>query len=69
MFEQATNKGLEARFKLLDKLILLFKEAAKKGDNELTHWKEKAKSEILIDGIGCSEKVADQYIKTALERI
>lgn len=68
--EQIPMAGTEAKFKLLDKLIKLFKEAkAKGGDEELELWKEKAKKEVLIDAIGCSEEVADQYIKEALERI
>lgn len=58
---------LSAQFTLLERVIKMLSDAKKAG--ELDQWVAKVRQEVLIDQIGCSVKVADDYITAALERI
>ena len=59
--------ALDVKFALLEKLIEIFRKAREAG--ELDKWVSKVRQESLINQMGCSEAVADNYIKAALDRI
>jgi len=61
------SKALDVKFALLERLIDLLGRAKKAG--ELDKWVLKVKQDVLITQAGCSEAVADEYIKAALNRI
>ena len=58
---------LDVKFSLLEKLIDIFRKAREAG--ELDKWISKVRQDSLIKQMGCSEAVADSYIKAALDRI
>lgn len=59
--------ALDVKFALLEKLIDIFRKAKETGD--LDKWVSKVRQESLINQMGCSEAVADNYVKAALDRI
>lgn len=59
--------ALDVKFALMEKLIDIFREAKEAG--ELDKWVSKVREESLINQMGCSETVADNYIKAALGRL
>lgn len=63
------DSGTQAKFKLLDKIIKVLSAAKKVSSAEIDVQAKKIKKEVLIDGIGCSEEIADKYITQAKERI
>ena len=63
------DKGLNVKFKVLNHIITIFNASKKVGDNELAKSIARVKQEFLITKIGCSEEVADSYIKAALDRM
>ncbi len=65
--EIEVSGALDVKFALLEKLIDIFRKAKEAG--ELDKWVSKARQESLINQMGCSEAVADNYIRAALDRI
>lgn len=63
------NSGTQAKFTLLEKIIEVLSAAKKVSPKEIEVQAEKIKKEILINGIQCSEEVANKYIAQAKERI
>jgi hypothetical protein len=67
MFKIEISCALDVKCALLEKLIDIFGNANETG--ELDKWVDKVKQEFLIKQLGCSEAVANKYIKAALDRI
>lgn len=65
MSDAGLDQGTEIRFQLLDKLINVFRSYPKE---DLQHWTNKVKQEVLIKQAGCTEEVAEQWINQALAR-
>jgi hypothetical protein len=63
------SKSMEAKFKVLNKIIELFKIAKSVNNKKLKEMVKKTKQEFLIDTVGCTDEAAQSYIDAALARI
>ncbi|MEE8058405.1 MAG: hypothetical protein V3T17_11310 [Pseudomonadales bacterium] len=61
--------ALAIKFEILDKIILIFSEAKKEGDENLAKWVRCVRNEVLFNQCGCTADVAETYINAALARI